>query len=68
MIKIHLYFNKNCHKLDDNINIIPASQSGVTYTNNYQPIVLEGNEKQRVLNKILKYSQGFEYEVASENS
>ena len=55
-------------KLDDNINIIPASQSGVTYTNNYQPIVLEGNEKQRVLNKILRYSQGFEYEVASENS
>lgn len=47
--------------LDDNINIIPASQSGVKYTNNYQPIVLDGAEKERVLNKILKYSSGFEY-------
>ena len=47
--------------LDDNINIIPASQSGVKYVNNYQPIILEGSEKERVLNKILKYSSGFEY-------
>lgn len=50
-------------KLDDNIDIIPASQSGVTYTNNYQPIVLEESEKQRVLNKILRYSEGFEYKI-----
>ncbi len=47
--------------LDDNIKIIPASQSGVSYTNNYQPIILEGTEKDRVLHKILKYSSGFEY-------
>lgn len=49
-------------KLDDNINIIPASQSGVTYTNNYQPIVLEETEKERVLKKIMRNSTGFEYE------
>lgn len=47
--------------LDDNINIIPASQSGIKSANNYQPIILEGSERDRVLNKILKYSTGFEY-------
>ena len=47
--------------LDDNIKIIPASQSGVSYTNNYQPIILEGSEKDRVLHKILRYSSGFDY-------
>ena len=46
---------------DDNIKIIPASVSGVSYCNNYQPVVLEGAEKERVLNKILRNSSGFEY-------
>lgn len=49
-------------KLDDSINIIPASISSVKYINNYQPMVLEGSEKDRVLNKILQYSKGFEYQ------
>lgn len=48
-------------KLDDNIKILPASVSGVKSVNNYQPIVLDGEECERVLNKILKYSTGFEY-------
>ena len=46
---------------DDNIKIIPASVSGVNYCNNYQPVVLEGAEKERVLHKILRNSSGFEY-------
>ncbi len=46
---------------NDDIKIIPASVSGVKDKNNYQPIVLEGKEKTRVLNKILRYSSGFEY-------
>ena len=46
---------------DDNIRIIPASVSGVSYCNNYQPVVLEGAEKERVLQKILRYSSGFDY-------
>ncbi len=46
---------------DDNIKIIPASVSGVKTTNNYQPIMLEGKEKTRVLNKILRFSTGFKY-------
>ena len=46
---------------DDNIKIIPASVSGVSWCNNYQPVVLEGAEKQRVMEKIMRYSSGFEY-------
>lgn len=46
---------------DDNISIIPVSVSGVSYCNNYQPVVLEGGEKERVLQKILRNSSGFEY-------
>ena len=46
---------------DDNIKIIPASVSGVSWCNNYQPVVLEGAEKQRVMHKIMRYSSGFEY-------
>ena len=48
-------------QLDDNIKIIPASVSGVSWCNNYQPVVLEGAEKQRVMNKIMRYSSGFVY-------
>ena len=46
---------------DDYIKIIPASVSGVSYCNNYQPVVLEGAEKERVMRKIMRYSSGFEY-------
>ena len=46
---------------DDYIKIIPASVSGVSYCNNYQPVVLEGAEKERVMRKIMRYSRGFEY-------
>ncbi len=50
--------------LDDNINIIPASVSGVKNVNNYQPVILEGEEKERVFNKIMKYSSGFDYKLS----
>ena len=46
---------------DDNIKIIPASVSGVSYCNNYQPVILEGAERDRVMGKIMRYSSGFEY-------
>jgi len=46
---------------DDNIKIIPASVSGTPYYNNYQPVVLEGSERDRVFQKIMRYSSGFEY-------
>ena len=49
--------------LDDNIEIIPASVSGKTNTNNYQPIILDREEKLRVFNKIMKNSTGFNYSI-----
>lgn len=40
-------------KLDKtNINIITAKVSGVNNKNNYQPVILNGDEKNRVLNRI----------------
>lgn len=54
-------FYNNKLEEDDNIKIIPASVSSVKSPNNYQPTILEGEEKDRVLNKILTYSSGFNY-------
>ena len=54
-------FEDNELKLDDNINIVPASISGVNSTNNYQPIVLDGARGKNILNKILRFSKGFIY-------
>ncbi len=48
-------------ELDDNINIIPTYVSSVKDINNYQPTILEGEDKERVLNKLRKYSSGFEF-------
>lgn len=43
-------------KEDDNINIIPCSVSSKSNVNDYRPTPLEGDEKQRVLDKIEEYS------------
>lgn len=40
----------------DSHEIIPCSITSVKGRNNYQPMVLDGSEKQRVLDKIQKYS------------
>lgn len=40
----------------DSYEIIPCSITSVKGRNNYQPMVLDGSEKQRVLDKIQKYS------------
>ena len=48
-------------QLDDNINIIPTYVSSVKNVNNYQPTILEGEEKTKVMEKIMKYSSGFEF-------
>ncbi len=55
-------FNIKNGKLTNNeIKIIPCSISSVANTNNFQPTPLSGEEKERVLNKVLKYSYNFEY-------
>ena len=46
---------------DTSINIIPCSLSSVQDKNDYQPTILEGEEKERVLNKIFKSSTNLEY-------
>ncbi len=44
-------------KKDENINIIPCSLSSASGYNDYCPTILDGDEKQRILNKIEQYSQ-----------
>lgn len=44
-------------KKDDNITLIPCSLSSSGDHNDYRPTILDGDEKQRVLNKIEQYSQ-----------
>ncbi len=44
-------------KKDDNITLIPCSLSSASDHNDYCPTILDGDEKQRVLNKIEQYSQ-----------
>ena len=41
---------------DDVTNIIPCSLSSESGYNNYQPMVLEGSEKERILQKIEEFS------------
>ncbi len=43
---------------DDVTNIIPCSLSSVSDRNDYQPTPLEGSEKDRVMDKIQKFSSG----------
>lgn len=43
---------------DDVTNIIPCSLSSAADYNNYQPMILEGSEKERVLQKITEFSAG----------
>ena len=44
-------------KKDENINMIPCSLSSASGYNDYCPTILDGSEKQRVLDKIEGYSQ-----------
>ncbi len=44
------------------VNIIPASLSSTNAYNDYQPQILDGDEKARVLKKILNSSTNFTYE------
>ena len=56
-----MIFQENFHYennslINTTIKIIPAKVSGQTNTNDYRPIVLENDEREEVLNKILKVS------------
>lgn len=45
-------------------NIIPCSISSAKNINNYQPTILEGDEKERVLKRIYDYSSKLEYGIS----
>lgn len=49
--------NGKLQKKND-VKVIPCSISSVTSTNNFQPRVLTGDNKKRVMNKINKFSKG----------
>lgn len=46
----------NNQETSHNVNIIPCQVTSVKGKNNFQPIVAEGTESQRILDKITKYS------------
>lgn len=52
--------NKLCESVG---KIIPCSISSAGYINDYKPTVLEGNESQRVLERIYSYSSTLEYGI-----
>ena len=52
-------FVDNALIIDDNIKIIPTSVSGTKKRNNYQPTVASGDDKERIINKINRYSINF---------
>ena len=45
---------------DDAVQVIPCRLSSTTEYNDYQPVVLEGDAKKRVIQKINERSEGFE--------
>jgi poly-gamma-glutamate synthesis protein (capsule biosynthesis protein) len=53
---VQLEFTRNGNSIDCTHKIIPCSISSVSEHNNYQPMVLQDTEAQRVLNKIAELS------------
>ncbi len=47
--------------IDSNLKLIPISISSVDYINNFQPTVLEGEEKEKVLKLVNDHSNNFHY-------
>lgn len=56
MIYIQRFNFKNGELISQEYDIIPCSISSVESRNNYQPTPLEGEEAERIMNKINKYS------------
>lgn len=57
MIYVHKFNFKNGELISDENEVIPCSISSVSDRNNYQPTPLEGEEKQRVLERISEFSE-----------
>lgn len=57
MIYVHKFNFKNGKMIGEENEIIPCSISSVSNRNNYQPTILQGEEKERVLARIEEYSE-----------
>jgi poly-gamma-glutamate synthesis protein (capsule biosynthesis protein) len=57
MIVVHKFNFKNGELISEENEAIPCSISSIKGRNNYQPTPLEGEERDRVLKKINKYSK-----------
>lgn len=53
---------------DANIKFIPCSLSSVSYKNDYHPVVLEGDEAKRVIEKVSGYSSAFGFALAEDGT
>ena len=52
---------ENDEYIDSNLKLIPVSISSVDYTNNFQPTILEGEAKEKVLKLVNDHSKNFNY-------
>lgn len=57
MIYVHKFNFENGELISEENEVIPCSISSVSNRNNYQPTILEGEEKERVLGRIEEYSE-----------
>lgn len=55
-------------QMDADIKFIPCSLSSVSYKNDYHPVVLEGDEAKRVIEKINGYSSVFGFTLAEDGT
>ena len=62
ILQLMLYF-ENDELVDTYLRIVPVFISSKKDRNDYQPTILEGEEKVRVLKRINKYSKNFQYEI-----
>lgn len=58
MVYVHKFHFKNGDYITEESEVIPCSISSVKERNNFQPTVLEGEEKERVMARIVEFSQG----------
>ncbi len=60
------YIKKGKLQKTNDAKIIPCSLSGVSYTNNYQPVILKKSAKANIINKVRGYSSGMNVSIKSD--
>ncbi len=62
------YIKKGKLQKTRDARIIPCSLSGVSYTNNYQPVILKKSAKAHIINKVRGYSSGMNISIKSDGT